>query len=110
MPHEVLTFSITDPRHFDGDPFEVAERACRQAEAVARVLATATQTATIMARNAELERNLMTTPEDARAEEWEDSLQARRLAQVHKASKQVERALGVLGKAAGYNPKRPAKA
>lgn len=110
MPHEVVTFSVTDPRHFDGDPFEVADRACKQAEAVSRVLATAATTATIMARNAELERNLYTTPEDARAEEWEDSVQARQFAQVHKAAKQVERALGILGKAAAYNPRNPPKA
>lgn len=95
---------MADPRFYDGDPYEVAARAARQAEAVARVLATALDGAHVMARNAELERQLATTNQcDAAA--WEKSAQSRRWEDCREKIAAVEQSLAVLVKAAGFNPK-----
>jgi hypothetical protein len=109
MTHKTRTFTIKDPRTFDGDPFEVAERAVRQAEAITRLAAECTDEASIMARNAQLERNLQETKNDARANEWEDSHQSRLFGTIHKTLKTAEHKLTQLAKAAGYNPKNPPK-
>ena len=105
MTQEPKSFTVVDPRTFDGDPFEVGERACKQAEAVARVLAGVTETANIMARNAEMERKLYAN-EDADAAGWDESPYGRRFARAAAAVREVERELSVLGKAAGFNPKK----
>lgn len=102
-------FSVVDPRTFDGDPFDVAGRACLQAEAVARVLADCIDATAIMARNAQLERNLLDTPSDARASEWEDDPQSRRFNALFAETKRIEQGLSALRRAASYNPRRPPK-
>lgn len=103
-------FAVTDPRTFDGDPFEVAARACRQAEAVARILAQVAEGAELMARNAEMERNLIASGgEEAGASLWDGSPQARQFRKIIEEGREAEQRLKVLGKAAGFNPKRPPK-
>lgn len=105
MTHEPKTFTVVDPRSFDGDPFEVAERAAKQAEAVARVLSGTIETANIMARNAQMERNLI-DGDDAAASEWDESLHGKRFAAQAEAAREIEKQLGILGKGAGFNPKK----
>lgn len=107
MTTNLTTFTIADPLHFDGDAYEVAERASKQASAVARALAGTVDSAATMARNAQLSRNLTETPDDARADEWEDSAQSRRFSRVHHQVKEIETALTQLSAAAGFNPKAP---
>lgn len=101
------TFVVADPRQFDGDPFEVAERACLQAAAVADVLEAAIQSAELMARNAEMTRNLQETKDDARAAEWDGGAQHKRFEEALSHAADVGRALNQLSKAAGFNPKAP---
>lgn len=101
------TFVVGDPRHFDGDPFEVAERACKQAEAVSRILTGAIQLSELMARNAEMTRNLQETKDDARAGEWDSSRQAQKFRALIEASENTSRLLEQLSKAAAFNPKGP---
>jgi hypothetical protein len=111
MTQNDKTFTIVDPRTFDGDPYDVAARAVLQAEAVTRIAAGCVEQAATMARNAQLERNLYTTKgEDAKASEWEDSAQSRQFSKVHIAIKGAQRALIQLSKAAAYDPKNPPKA
>lgn len=105
MAQEPKHFTVVDPRTFEGDPFEVADRAVAQAQAVARVLVGCTETASIMARNAEMERNLMASAE-AGASEWDDSLYGKRWNALKEALRRVEKELGTLGKAAAFNPKK----
>lgn len=105
MTQEPKHFTVVDPRTFDGDPFDVAGRACVQAQAVARVLAGAIETAVLMARNAEMERNLIAN-EDANASGWEDSLHGKRFAGLVEQAREIERQLSILGKAAAFNPKK----
>lgn len=106
MTPKPMHFTVVDPRTFEGDPFEVAERACLQAQAVARILSASIEPAHHMARNAQLSRNLQDTPNDARASEWEDSAQSRQFARLHAEAKKIERQLGQLAKAAAFDPKK----
>lgn len=109
MPQTPQTFTVADPRSFDGDPYEVAERAFLQAAAVATILAACIDNAAIMARNAQLERNLQETKNDARASEWEDSAQSRAINRNLHEARGLVRSLQAAAKAAGFNPKKPPK-
>lgn len=104
--NDTQQFAIADPRSFDGDPFEVASRAVRQAEAVAAILATALDGAHVMARNAELERQLIANG-DCDAVAWDESAQNQKWDSVEEAVAAVRKDLATLSKAAGFNPKAP---
>lgn len=106
MTHQTQTFSIADPRTFDGDPFEVADRAVAQAEGLAKLLERAIEDARVMARNAEMERELMRNDEPAPIR-WEDGPHGKRFENIRDRAQASVRELGVLRKAAGFNPKRP---
>jgi hypothetical protein len=108
MPHEPLRFVVTDPRTFDGTAYEVAARACKQAEAVARILSQCVETSMIMGRNADMSRREEATG-DPQAKEWEDSVYGRKFARLHQQSKQIERELSTLGAAISFDPKHPPK-
>lgn len=97
---------IVDPRDFDGDPFEVAGRACKQAAALARILAQNLEVATLMARNAEMERQIIKDGEP-NAAAWDDMTQAKNLKALTKLAQESEKRLTLIAKAAGFNPKRP---
>jgi hypothetical protein len=90
----------------DGDPFDVAERATKQAAAIARLLVQTAQGAFIMARNAEMERQIM-NGDDPDAVGFEDTSQGRRFNAVRESAQEAERSLNALALAAGYNPKKP---
>lgn len=97
-------FVVTDPRTFDGDPYEVAHRAVRQAEAVAAILLSCIDGARLMARNAQLERELALTGScDAPA--YDESAEGRRFATIREAIEECERKLKPLAVAVSYNPK-----
>lgn len=102
----IQSFTIADPRTFDGDPFEVAERAVRQSQAVVKVALQSLDGARLMARNAQLERELLTTGEcDAPA--YENSAEARKFDTVRSDLENAEERLRVLAKAVAFNPKAP---
>lgn len=97
-------FTVVDPGTFDGDPFEVAERAVRQAGAVAEVLVQTLEGTLIMARNAELERQLIANDECS-VLAWENSAQARKLDAALEDAERVVKDCKLLAQAAGFNPK-----
>jgi hypothetical protein len=99
------TFVVTDPRTFDGDPYEVAERAIRQAAAVNTILLDCLEKANLMARNAEMERNLH-NDEDPRAGEWETTPQGARIQGLITAANNTEKTLNLLARAAGFDPRK----
>jgi hypothetical protein len=99
------TFVVGDPRHFDGDPYEVAVRAIRQAAAVNEILLECLQGAVTMARNAEMERNLY-HHDDPKAAEWGDSLQGRRLDALIEQTRDTMKQLRLLEQAAGFDPRK----
>jgi len=108
-----LVFTVTDPRTFDGNPYDVAARSMTQVRGIVRVLQTALAPAEVMMRNAQMERQLYHSDGDnAKAHEWEDSPEGRQLKQVVEAvqllaedASEIERRLGALAKAAAYDPK-----
>lgn len=109
MTHQPKTFTIADPRTFDGDPFEVAERACLQSAAVAGILADSLDGTRLMVRNAELERQLLTEGE-CDAPGFDEAPQGRRLNALIEEAKAAQKRLETLAKAAAYNPKNPPRA
>lgn len=102
---EPSTFVVADARTFDGDPYEVAERAIRQARAVQEIYLHCLTGAELMARNAEMERNLYHS-DDPKAAEWEASPQGKRFQQLKDAAESHAKVLVLLEKAASFNPKK----
>lgn len=105
MPiNEDKTVTITNPADYDGDPFDVAVRAVAQAGALTGITREALESARLMARNAELERELLLTGEcDAVA--WEDSGEGKKYRVLIQYLTGIQQQLGILEKAAGFNPK-----
>jgi hypothetical protein len=92
MSHKNLV--VQDPRTIDGDPYEVAGIATRQA----------IDDAYAMARNAELSRQL-DSGQEADEQEWYDSAQARAYRKLMDATEEIERRLEKLAIAAEFNPR-----
>lgn len=109
MPHDPKNFVIADPRGFDGDCFEVADRAVAQLQGLLQITEEALASARLMARNAELERQCQ-RDEDCDAVGWDDTAEGKRWAKVRVNLGVVKADLGILRRVAGFNPKRPPKA
>jgi hypothetical protein len=105
MTHQAQTFTVLDPRTFEGDPFEVAERACAQAEHVARLLADMIEKSDLMARNADMSRRDDATGVPG-ASEWDSSPQGKKFRSAAEDAVALEAKLRALGVASSYNPKR----
>lgn len=109
MTNVTQTFTIADPRTFDGDPFEVAERAAAQAEAVAAIMEQCLSDARVMARNAQMERDLIATG-DCYAPDYDDSPEGKKFAEIIESSAYMQKQLRLLKRAAAFNPKAPLSA
>ena len=103
-----VAFQVADPRRFDGDPYEVAERACRQAAGIAAVLDKVLDATEKMARNAEMER-AFANHEEPQGSNWPNTAQGRRFARLREEARGAHRMLLALATASGYNPRRPPK-
>jgi hypothetical protein len=99
------TFTITDPATYEGTPYEVAYRALTQVQGLALIASHALSQSETMVRNAELSRNLYYTPDDARAEEWDASIQKRKLDSAAADLDRIAKELSVLAKAAAFDPR-----
>ncbi len=102
--------TVIDPRDFDGDPYQVAERAVAQAKAVARILTDNLDAVNKMARNAELERLLAAGEWDSdelrdKAHGWDESPQGRQFVAINDELSSIIQRLERLEKAVAYNPK-----
>lgn len=100
----IRTLTVADPATFEGTPYEVAERALRQVAAIVQIAEVELARSEVMVRNAELSRNLADTPDDARAGEWDDSVQARAIRSISDELNATFRRLTTLSKAAAYDP------
>lgn len=110
---QTTTFTITDPREFDGDPFQVAQRAIQQSSALAAILTKSVEVAELMARNTELERALQVDKDrdlTPVAGGWPESPQGRQFRNVIQDIENAKTRLDVLMRAAAYNPKQRVKA
>jgi hypothetical protein len=103
------TVTIADPREFDGDPYQVAQRAVAQIKGLTMLLAENLDAVDKMARNAELERLLAggIDADELReiAAAWPESPQGRKLSNVEGMLGQIVLELSSLEKAVAYNPK-----
>lgn len=99
------TFVVTDPRSFDGDPYEVATRAIRQAAAINEILLESLKGAALMARNAEMERNLY-HDDDPKVAEWEGSPQGKQYDALIERTRDTIKRLRLLEQAAGFDPRK----
>jgi hypothetical protein len=108
-PETEKTFTVTDPREFDGDPYQVAERAVKQLRGIFAVADHNLTAVDLMVRNAELERLLATGVDGdelrEKANGWPESPQGRKLAAIQQDVVKALDALASLEKAAAYNPK-----
>lgn len=100
------TITIQDPRRFDGNPYQVAERAIRQLSGLLVVALDAWEPTDLMLRNAELERqlalgNALHNP----AAEWPESPQGSKLSLARSHVAQAGLILRPLERAAAYDPK-----
>lgn len=100
------TFAVADPRTFDGDPYEVAERSVRQLSAVVGVAEALFDATDKMARNAEMERNIIDTGEPM-GSEWRESPLGKQLGNVGEELAALRKRLAALAQAAGFNPRAP---
>lgn len=110
MTQNARNFTVADPRTFDGDPFEVADRAVRQTIALVQLALEAGEGANVMARNAEMERECQRGEDPDSALTWLDSPQGRQFNSVLGDLATVVTRLGILRKAAAFNPRNPPKA
>lgn len=104
MSHLNKQFAVADPRTFEGDPYEVADRAVRQAASLFFLAQQATQAARIMVRNAHLERQLA-FEQECDPDEFEDSLVAKKIDTAISDTDATVKALEAVAKAAAFNPK-----
>lgn len=108
MPRQPRTFSVVDPRTMDGNPYDVAERAAKQAAGIAALLAQTIEEAELMIRNAELSRQLV-FEQDPDPEAWANGPQAAKLKEAFASAEAIHRSLAALARAAGYDPLHPPK-
>lgn len=108
MTNELKTFTIADPRDFDGNPFEVAERAIAQLEGITVILAGSMPVAELMARNAEMTRrmDLGGPPE---GDKWVETPQGRNWRAAADEIEALQKRLRAMKAASGFDPKHPAK-
>jgi hypothetical protein len=102
------TFTIADPRDFDANPFEVAERAVAQLEAMIALTRGALPVAELMARNAEMTRR-MDAGHPPEGDRWAEELQGRQWTRLRTDLEALEKRLGALKLASAYDPKHPSK-
>ena len=104
-----IDITLTDPRGFDGNPYEVAARAVAQVEGALLALAPALSAAHLMARNAEMERNIaLGLPPAGSA--YDSGPQGRRFTEAADGLAAVLKTLGALRQAVAYDPKHPPRA
>lgn len=103
-----IDITIADPRTFDGNPYEVAERALGQLEAAVALLGQAVHATRLMARNADMERNLALGNPPA-GSEYNSGPQGRMFDRIEDDLASAHKSLGVLKTAASFDPKHPPK-
>lgn len=104
MPHEPKHFTVLDPRSFDGNCFDVSERAVGQTKALLQLTLDSLDGARLFARNAELERQLY-RKEDPDAVGWLDTAEGKRWERLEATLRQAADELSVLQRVAAFNPR-----
>lgn len=101
------TFTYTDPRLFDGNPYEVAEKATNQALSALRLAGRAMADAKVLVRNSYLQRQIDTSEDGGISTPFDKSGEGRAWESLLANRRDIERRLPNLAKAAGYDPAHP---
>lgn len=104
--YQPSTITFTDPRDFDGDPYDVATRAVAQCSGILALYEQALDAAMLMARNAEMERNLAQRKPPA-GSEYLSGPQGRQFIKLQEQLDASRKSLRVLEAAVSYDPKHP---
>lgn len=104
MTHNARTITIADPRTFDGDPYDVGGRGVAQVKGLIDEALRSLPAARLMARNAELTRRL-DRDEPPEARQWDSTVEGRRWYDVEKQLEDLSKQLGLLQRAAAFDPK-----
>jgi hypothetical protein len=99
-------FTVADPRDFDGNPFEVAERALAQIGGLLDLVSELVPASELMARNAEMTRRIDLGGEPE-GDKWVTEPQGRKWALAKEQLKELRKHVRVLTTAASYDPKHP---
>jgi hypothetical protein len=99
-------FTVADPRDFDGNPFEVAERAIAQLEGLLVIADDLLPKSELMARNAEMTRRI-DLGGDPEGDRWAGEPQGRQWQAVREELSTLKRRLRTLKATAGWDPKDP---
>lgn len=105
MPQST-NFTITDPRTFDGNPYEVAERAIGQIEALILLARTSLPAAELIARNAEMTRR-MDLGGEPEGDRWVEEPQGRQWKALTDELEHTLKRLRAMKAASGFDPKHP---
>jgi hypothetical protein len=108
MPASITTYEYTDPRTIDGTPFEVAEATFRQAVAVFALAKQALDDGFVMARVAEMERQLQRDEEPDGAN-FQHTALGISLQDTKTIVDRLSMSIKAAGLAASYNPRKPPK-
>lgn len=106
MATAITTYEYTDPRTLDGTPFEVAEAAFAQALAASELLEQALHDGFVMARVAEMERELQRDEEPDGAN-FEYNALGIRIHELESLADSMCASIRIVGRAASYNPRKP---
>lgn len=108
MATAITTYEYTDPRTLDGTPFEVAEATFAQALAVSKLLEQALHDGFVMARVAEMERELQRGDEPDGAN-FEHTALGIRIHELETRADDMCASIRAVARAASYNPSKPPK-
>jgi hypothetical protein len=97
------TFVYTNPNQLEGEPYEVANAACEQAQAVAELLAEAVDGAFRMARVAEMHRDQQQGKQPDGGD-FRNRPLGTRLIKIHEQAEKTARDLGLIARAASFDP------
>lgn len=106
--YQPIPFMFVDAREFDGNPYEVAEQAIAMVDGILQIAEKAVEVADLMARNAEMERNLV-LKKPAAGDEWPNTPQGVLWAGQARDLTEIRRKMVALRAAAAYDPKHPPK-
>jgi hypothetical protein len=99
-------FTVADPRDFDANPFEVAERAVAQLEGLLTIIDDLVPASELMCRNAEMTRRIdLGGPPDG--DRWVTEPQGRQWQALKDEIAIMRKRLRTLKAASSFDPKHP---
>lgn len=99
-------FTVADPRDFDANPYEVAERALAQIDGLLHIAEELLPASELMARNAEMTRRI-DLGGDPEGDRWVEEPQGRQWRAITNELSTLRHRIKRLRLATAYDPKNP---